>query len=36
MKPTVNIKRKIIIDQKPKDPIFPSDTAQGNRNAIYY
>ena len=26
--------KKIIIDEKPKIPIFPSDIAQGNKNAI--
>ena len=30
----VKIKRKIIIDQKPNDPRFPKDIAQGNKNAI--
>jgi len=30
----VKIKRKIIIDQNPKAPIFPKDIAQGKRNAI--
>ena len=33
-KPIVNTKRKIIIDQKPRAPMFPKDMAQGNRNAI--
>jgi hypothetical protein len=33
MKPMVSTPRKIIIDQKPKSPILPSDTAQGNRKA---
>ena len=26
--------RKIIIDVKPKIPIFPKEIAQGNKNAI--
>ena len=26
--------KKIIIDEKPRIPIFPRDTAQGNKNAI--
>ena len=26
--------KKIIIDKKPKSPIFPSEIAQGNKNAI--
>ena len=26
--------RKIIIDEKPNNPIFPRDIAQGNKNAI--
>ena len=30
----VRTKRKIIIDQNPRAPIFPNDIAQGNRNAI--
>ena len=27
--------KKIIIDTKPKIPIFPKDIAQGNQKAIY-
>ena len=26
--------KKIIIDEKPSNPIFPSEIAQGNKNAI--
>ena len=26
--------KKIIIDEKPNNPIFPRDIAQGNKNAI--
>ena len=26
--------KKIIIEMKPKKPILPKDTAQGNKNAI--
>ena len=30
----VKINRKIIIDTKPNNPIFPKDIAQGKRKAI--
>ena len=26
--------KKIIIEEKPNNPIFPSEIAQGNKNAI--
>ena len=26
--------KKIIIDEKPNNPIFPNEIAQGNKNAI--
>jgi hypothetical protein len=26
--------KKIIIDEKPRTPIFPNEIAQGNKNAI--
>ena len=28
------MKRKIIIDEKPNNPIFPKEIAQGNKKAI--
>ena len=34
IKPIVSINRKIIIDEKPSNPIFPKEIAHGNRNAI--
>jgi hypothetical protein len=33
MKPTVSTPRKIIIDQKPNQPMALNATAHGNRNA---
>ncbi len=34
MKPIVSMNKKIIIDEKPNNPIFPRDMAHGNKNAI--
>ena len=34
IKPIVNMNKKIIIEAKPKIPILPNETAQGNKNAI--
>ena len=34
MNPIVSMNKKIIIDVKPKIPIFPKEIAHGNKNAI--